>query len=77
MQCAHKALRTPAAHARRAQFGEVRDAGLLRDVFTGRPAGCGWVVFPTEEQAAAVVERCNVSGLFIVGARPAAARAPA
>ena len=51
------------------QFGDVADARLVRDSFTHRPTGCGWVRFRDAECAAAVVKRCNVTALYIVGAR--------
>ena len=47
----------------------MADARLVRDSFTHRHAGCGWVRFRDAECAAAVVKRCNVTALYIVGAR--------
>jgi len=53
----------------------VVDARLVRDSFTHRPTGCGWVRFRDAERAAAVVTRCNVTALYIVGARARSAAA--
>ena len=51
----------------------------MRDSFTNRATGCGWVRFREPERAAAVLQRCNVTALYIVGARaaPRAAHAAA
>jgi hypothetical protein len=62
------ALASPAPDARAPQFGDVADARLVHDVFTRRPTGCGWVRFREPERAAAVLQRCNVTALYIVGA---------
>jgi len=60
-----------------AQFGDVAEARLVRDGFSARATGCGWVRFRDAESAADVVQRCNVTALYIIGAPPPGRRGSA
>jgi hypothetical protein len=40
----------------------------VKDSFTSRATGCGWVRFREPERAAAALQRCNVTAVYIVGA---------
>ena len=62
------------------QYGEVTDATVISDKFTGRSKGFGFVEFASEEEAAAAVAACEagvtIDGRQIVAniARPRAPR---
>jgi hypothetical protein len=43
-------------------------AKLVRDTFSDRASGCGWVQFRNAAQASDVIHRCNVTAIYIVGA---------
>lgn len=46
-----------------AAYGEVKDATVLTDKFTGRSRGFGFVEYNTDEEAAAAVDALDGSNL--------------
>ncbi len=51
------------------QLGEVAACAVVRDTFTGKSSGCGWVRFKDAAVVPGVLELCNTLNLFVVGAR--------